>query len=279
MSSAHLSKVVCGILPHNVWAQRLHFVSGDVPAESFEITYAAHTASCTFLLDSEGICRRIVMAPHVKRKESQTAARCVGAQYVASLDPSAAGCMVEMPRIGAPMLFARVDDRGRVSLVRTGPCTLFEQTPAENPFDSVSVKTSAPEITPRTQPPRTQPSHDHDPGYFEADERTVRIQALRPEELVTFEGEPEDMATAEYAIPPRKSQPVSSQVRESSRPSAPAPRSPDAMPTLRNPRRDGLDDDDNPYARAVRGMLPQTKRDSARQRAVEALSAFTRRRR
>ena len=257
----------------------------DVPAETFEILYAAHTASCTFLLDSEGICRRIVMAPHVKRKETQTASRCVGAQYVASLDAAAAGCLVEMPRIGSAMLFARVDERGRVSLVRTGPCTLFEQTPAENPFDSVSVKTSAPEITPRTQPPRTQPSHDHDPNYFEADERTVRIQALKPEQLVSFENE--DMATAEYAIPPRQSVPMSSQVRESSkstpRSSAPAPRSPaDAQPTLRNPRRDGLEDDENPYAQAIagaRGMLPQTKRESARQRAVEALGAFSRKRR
>jgi hypothetical protein len=258
-----------------------------VPAETFEIMYAAHTASCTFLLDSEGVCRRIVMAPHVKRKETQTAARCVGAQYVASLDAAAAGCLVEMPRIGTAMLFARVDERGRVSLVRTGPCTAFEQHPAQDhdPFDSVSVKTSAPVMTPRTQPPRTQPSHDHDPGYFDADERTVRIQALRPEDAVRFDGEGE-AATAEYQLPQRSSaRPASSEVRESSksnppRASAPAPRSPDAMPTLRNPRRDGLDDEENPYARAVRGMLPANQqRDSARQRAVEALSAFTRRRR
>jgi hypothetical protein len=258
----------------------------DVPAEPFEITYAAHTTTCTFLLDSEGVCRRIVMAPHVKRKETQTAARCVGAQYVASLDAAAAGCLVEMPRIGAAMLFARVDDRGRVSLVRTGPCTQFEQTPAENPFDSVSVKTSAPEITPRTQPPRTQPSADHEPEYFDAEDRTVRIQALRPDQHAGFDGDEGDMATAEYAISstPRKSHPaMSSAVRESSQPrsSTPAPRSPDAMPTLRNPRRDGLEEEENPYAKAVRGMLPQSKRDnrdSARQRAVEALSAFTRRR-
>ncbi|HEY8079502.1 MAG TPA: hypothetical protein VIF62_35470 [Labilithrix sp.] len=231
-----------------------------MPAETFEITYAAHTASCTFLLDAEGICRRIVMAPHVKRKESQTAARCVGAQYVASLDALAAGCMVEMPRVGAAMLFARVDERGRVSLVRTGPCSGFEQAPAENPFESVSMKTSAPEITPRTQPPRTQPSHDHDPDYFDADDRTVRIQAVRPEDLVSLSNEAGDLATAEYTAPPPR-HPASSEVRESKqRPAASAPpRSPDALPTLRNPRHDGLDEEENPYARAIqsaRGMLP-----------------------
>ena len=79
-------------------------------ATPIDISYAAHTASCTFLLDDEGICRRIVMAPRGKRRESsRTASRCVGAQYVASLDGSAAGGLVEMPRVGAAMLFARVD--------------------------------------------------------------------------------------------------------------------------------------------------------------------------
>ncbi len=262
-----------------------------VPADSFEITYAAHTASCTFLLDGEGICRRIVMASHVKRKESQTAARCVGAQYVASLDPTATGCMVEMPRVGAAMLFARVDERGRVSLVRTGPCTGFEQTESENPFDSVSVKTSAPEITPRTQPsaaasppvgraPRGPQGHDHDPDYFDADERTVRIQALRPEDLVSIANDGDHLTTAEYTAPPVPRSPASSQIQSKRAPASTPPRSPDALPTLRNPRRDGLDEDENPYAKAIqsaRGMLPQSRQDAAKQRAVEALGAFSRR--
>ena len=278
-----------------------------MPADSFDITYAAHTASCTFLLDAEGVCRRIVMAQHAKRKESQTAARCVGAQYVASLDASAAGCLVEMPRVGAAMLFARVDERGRVSLVRTGPCTGFEQAPAENPFESVSVKTSAPELTPRTLPPSTQPSqaqlgHAQDPDYFDADDRTVRIQALRDDDLVTLADDGPEIATAEWAIPPAsapraprsarssavRAGPSSSQVRETVTPrSLAAQPSPDAVPTLRNPRRDGLDEDDSPFAaqihtaKTARGMLPQppARRDSTRQRAVEALGSFTRRRR
>src|SRR5690349_4274962 len=127
---------------------------GTVSA-SFEITYAAHTSSCTFLLDAEGICRRIVVAPSNKRSVSSTkgrdgarlAARCVGAQYVASLDATVSGMLAEMPRVGSAMLFARVDERGRVSLVRTGIVTRFESHRTEDPFietervPSMSVET------------------------------------------------------------------------------------------------------------------------------------------
>src|SRR4026207_828922 len=105
-------------------------VPETVSDSSFQITYAAHTATCTFLLDSEGICRRIVAAPNAKRAVSQktrdatrAASRCLGAQYVASLDPSVWGMLAEMPRVGSAMLFARIDERGRVSLVRTGVVT------------------------------------------------------------------------------------------------------------------------------------------------------------
>jgi hypothetical protein len=61
--------------------------------------------------------------------------------------------LAEMPRVGSAMLFARVDERGRVSLVRTGIVTRFESHRTdEDPFaeqrPSESVKTSAPPITP-----------------------------------------------------------------------------------------------------------------------------------
>jgi hypothetical protein len=236
-----------------------------VPAESFEIAYAAHTASCTFLLDAEGICRRIVVVPSKRRDTSKNASRCVGAQYVASLDPSAPGCLVEMPRVGAAMLFARVDERGRVSLVRTAVVTHFEQKRPDqhDPFESVSVKTSAPEIPPAVpRAPKTQrlPDPDYDDG---ASERTQRIQALRPEDLARFhfgDAEPDlepDLKTAEY-----QSQPSSQPER------APSKIPSSAAPTLRKPPRfepsaDELDDD--PYAEraraaedgAPRGMLPR----------------------
>src|SRR5688572_6122058 len=131
------------------------------------------------------------MAPNGKRQSgSRNAARCVGAQYVASLDPGVPGCLVEMPRVGVAMLFARVDDRGRIALVRTGVVTRFEAKRTHDPFeDSGQVATSAPPVPPST--PRTPrvsrgqretalPPQDL---YEDVTERTQPIQALRQEEL------------------------------------------------------------------------------------------------
>lgn len=240
----------------------------DVVKESFDIAYAAHTASCTFLLDDEGICRRIVMVPKGKRRDSsRTAARCVGAQYVASLDSGAAGGLVEMPRVGASMLFARVDERGRVSLVRTGVVTGFEAKQAHDPFvDSASVETSAPELKSAAPPmPPPAPSEPAvDPDYFDASDRTQRIPALRAEDIAralapmsSDEQEDEhEMATAQYRaldladIPVRPTMP-------SQAPVAPPP----APSTLRQSRAivNDDDDDDEGYLTSARarGMLPK----------------------
>ncbi len=273
---------------------------------AIEITYAAHTSSCTFLLDSEGICRRIVMAPTGKRSVSRTAARCVGAQYVASLDGSAAGGLVEMPRVGAAMLFARVDERGRISLVRTSAVISFESQAAEDPFlESASVETSAPDLRTEGAPPseertyRRSSSPDPEPDYYDPSERTQRIQALRPEDVAvalemdeqesrTDRGEEHelgnDLATAEYyaaqedyaarqgyapatAPPPRSKLPsIASH----------APHS--AAPTLRAPHRDTLTEDEDSYAKRParsappapppRGILP--RRSDPHQRAAAA---------
>lgn len=209
---------------------------------SIDITYAAHTASCTFLLDSEGICRRIVMKPKGKRREaSRTASRCVGAQYVASLDGSAAGGLVEMPRVGAAMLFARVDERGRVSLVRTGVVTAFESQAGEDPFietESRSVETSAPVLSPRTARAAQAAALDdadddpQDPDYYDPSDRTQRIQALRPEDIAAALGH--DMKTSEYHAVPSEE---------------PAPRTTLPGHTLRSPHRDTtIEDDEDDYA-------------------------------
>lgn len=210
-----------------------------------DIIYAAHTGSCTFLLDSEGICRRIVMVPNGKRREaSRTAARCVGAQYVASLDGSAAGGLVEMPRVGAAMLFARVDERGRVSLVRTGVVTSFESKAAHDPFvHSGTVETSAPDLlTPRVpyeeaRPRGARDENEHDDendnadDYYDASERTQRIQALRPEDIAAALERDEreqnnDLTTAEYEAVQQESSPAARTV------SRPDPH----VPTLRHVR-------------------------------------------
>lgn len=249
----------------------------DVATPIIQITYAAHTASCTFLLDAEGICRRIVMKPKGKRRESsRTASRCVGAQYVASLDGSAAGGLVEMPRVGASMLFARVDERGRISLVRTGVVTAFESQAAEDPFvDSGTVQTSAPVIhsqreaqrAPRTQrAPREREEEVGDPDYYDASDRTQRIQALRPEDIAAALGH--DFKTSEYRA-------AESEVA----PRTTLPSSAGASSTLRNPHREATIEGDDDYAEAgpatipapppSRGMLPR-RSDPARGGAAQA---------
>ncbi len=141
--------------------------------EPSEIVYAAHTATCTFYLDTAGICVDVaviresgVVLSTSYRSVERTAAQCVGAQYVASVDPRATGLLAELPRAGSAMLFARVDAKGRVSLLRTGPLIRFESYKTDNPFidrPSESVQTSAPDLSTferarhRSSPPPAPP--------------------------------------------------------------------------------------------------------------------------
>lgn len=127
----------------------------DVP-----IAYAAHTATCTFLLDAEGFCRR-VMTRNKHHKESRVARRCLGAQYVASLDLRSEAGLVEMPTPGASMIFARVDD-GRVALVKTAPLERFDDMDA------------APPARPSAPAPEADPYEDD-----EVDGRTRQVRAVR----------------------------------------------------------------------------------------------------
>lgn len=94
------------------------------------IAYAAHTAACTFLLDAQGVCRWVLAKPGAPSGMLASAQRCVGAQYVASLDLAVEGGLVQLPRVGSSMLFARSED-GRVVLVRTAPLTAFETHPGD----------------------------------------------------------------------------------------------------------------------------------------------------
>lgn len=165
------------------------------------------------------------------------------------------------------MLFARVDERGRVSLVRTGVVTGFEAKQMHDPFvDSASVETSAPELKSAAFPPPPPPAPSEpavDPDYFDASDRTQRIPALRAEDIARALQQPSDepideheMATAQYRaldlanIPVRPTMP-------SQAPVAPPP----APSTLRQSRAVVTDDDDDDEgyltsARA-RGMLPK----------------------
>ena len=83
-----------------------------------EMAYAVHTQVCNYVLDQEGICRWIVarqgaVPPQVRQ--------CVGAQFVACLDLTAPGGLVPDLRLGASGLFVRVNEQGRMVLLRTGP--------------------------------------------------------------------------------------------------------------------------------------------------------------
>jgi hypothetical protein len=112
------------------------------------VAYAATTEGCTFLLDEDGVCRRVLLRHERRatdatlggRTRSQAARRCIGAQYVASIDVRVEGGLVPMPRLGMPMLFAYTDDDGRLAVVRTGALARFEtvggdRQPEEIPID------------------------------------------------------------------------------------------------------------------------------------------------
>jgi hypothetical protein len=91
------------------------------------IAYVAQTRDHLLMLDDEGVCL------HVHRRSadlgtaaSEGALRCLGAQYVATLDPSEPGFLGHEPTLGAPMLFAKVGPTGKISIVRTGPLERFD---------------------------------------------------------------------------------------------------------------------------------------------------------
>lgn len=117
-----------------------------------EIVYAAHTRSGVFMLDASGVCRWAVAQPG--RTAEKVPERIVGAQYLATLDLDADGALVDLPRVGCPMLFAATDEKGRIRLVRTPPLLRFEDRrngPTRKPLAS---KFDDDEATPIAPPPR-----------------------------------------------------------------------------------------------------------------------------
>jgi hypothetical protein len=100
---------------------------------SIDAAYAAYTDACTFFLDENGVCVRVILTRRAPdeltlggRTRARAADRCVGAQYVASIVSGAAGSLVSMPEAGAPMLFAYLGADGRIGVIRTGPLVRFE---------------------------------------------------------------------------------------------------------------------------------------------------------
>jgi hypothetical protein len=106
------------------------------------IAYVAQTRDHLLMLNEEGICL------HVQRRwkgqgndACDGAIACIGAQYVAALDPKEPGYLAHSPTLGVPMLFAKINATGKIVIVRTGPLERFEH---KNPdvFDRPSETTS-----------------------------------------------------------------------------------------------------------------------------------------
>ncbi len=261
--------------------------------DSFDIAYAAHTVTCTFLLDEAGICRRVVMAASKRAGEGKPLARCMGAQYVASLDGRTPGGLVELPRVGASMLFARVDEKGRISLVRTGIVTKFEtkippsrRKPTHDPFEQTDgVRTSAPDVRQTTTPrgtrtipevltfdddeptPATVRGGGSDHVYADLSDRTQRIPAIAEamravipppspsEESIDIDVD--DLATAEYPSAPA---PTSGEGRRVTLPSSLAP---PPLPTLRQPVRDRVPSSDDLLSPPARKRLGRPRSEGS----------------
>jgi hypothetical protein len=175
-----------------------------------EIVYAAHTQSGVFMLDAEGVCRWAVAHPGrpALTGADRVPERIVGAQYLATLDVTADGALVDFPRVGCPMLFAATDPvTGRVRLVRTPPLLRFEdrrnaptRRPLASKFDTDEDKTPArPSTNPpppmslgsRDVPPSAGPSTDAEP-----------IQLTRPITSSGIVPAPPGLFTRHTPLPP-----------------------------------------------------------------------------
>jgi hypothetical protein len=112
------------------------------------VAYIAYTERHVLMLDGEGVCIRVEplsgrgLSPariagrgspdQPAAAGSDGALRCIGAQYVASIDPGEPGGLAHLPRAGISMLFAAVDPSGRIFCVRAGPLTHFESSAADD---------------------------------------------------------------------------------------------------------------------------------------------------
>jgi hypothetical protein len=158
------------------------------------IAYVAQTRDHLLMLDEEGVCLHV----HKRSKDRghdavDGAIRCIGAQFVAALDPSQPGFLGHAPALGVPMLFAKVGPAGKISLVRTGPLERFENQVSEIHEQPTRVALEPRSGKPDSAPPtsskkpeshtRLRPIQDpairylRDDEALEDDEPTVRFPA------------------------------------------------------------------------------------------------------
>jgi hypothetical protein len=94
------------------------FPSEEAPPRA-EMACVIHTARCSYGLDEDGFCRELI----IHGDESASVDRCLGAQYVASLDRRADEGLVADPRVGAHALFVARGGSERVALIKAGLIT------------------------------------------------------------------------------------------------------------------------------------------------------------
>ncbi len=87
------------------------------PPAPRDLAYAVHTATCSYLLDEDGVCQWIVSPQGVVPSHVMQA---IGAQFVACLDMDERGGLVGELRAGAMALLVR-QDGNRMLLLRTAP--------------------------------------------------------------------------------------------------------------------------------------------------------------
>jgi hypothetical protein len=152
----------------------------------FEMAYAVHTRSCTYLLDEDGVCRSTLSPTGTVVPGSE---RCVGAQFVACLDLAVAGGLVGELRIGAAALFAQ-HEGGRFVLLRTPAIERVEVRPRERAVMAPPSPPARPLPQPRA-PPRypelSQFSREAREVAMEfADSRADGDEPVNVEELATY---------------------------------------------------------------------------------------------
>jgi hypothetical protein len=112
-----------------------------------DLAYEAFTEACTFGLDEAGICVSVTAKPGAGPTMLAIAGRCLGAQYVASLDVTVEGLLTRLPSPGARLLFARTEEDGRIVLVQSGTIEQFV-TLEEIEGDTVEREAMTPEAIP-----------------------------------------------------------------------------------------------------------------------------------
>lgn len=177
--------------------------------QSRELKYVAITAACAFYLDADGVCRRIMLTKKGRTGGgSSKAERCLGAQYVASLDPTTPAQLVALPTPGAPMMFAHVAKNGRVSLVRTGPVEAFEEVaPVEDPAVDTERDDRAPDDEATSErSPNSSTTARHSARSTKRDPVRARREAARSHRAST-PGDELDVDLARLAAAQDESEP------------------------------------------------------------------------